>query len=68
MRKIARRMVTIWICRECGNYYASSNAGNLADKWNKDRRTGQRTFPRSRCPTRECAEQGIDREPVNVYI
>ena len=42
--------VTVWICptEGCGNYYASSSAGDLAQAWNIDAK-GQRTFPRSRC-------------------
>ena len=60
-------MITVWVCKRCGNYYASENAGNLSEKWNTDMK-GTRTTLRSRCPTRACADEGIHRVPVQVNV
>jgi hypothetical protein len=42
---------TVWMCPTpgCGNYFASSTAGDLTQAWNLDQ-YGKRTFLRSRCP------------------
>ena len=57
----------VWICDNCGEYYAASSAGDLREQWNTDKK-GQPTFPRSQCPTMNCARAGIQRRPVNVGI
>lgn len=62
-----RREITIWVCPNCGNYYASSEAGNLLRIWNMDLKD-KPTFTRSRCPNRSCAEQNIHREPITIYM
>jgi len=61
------RKLIVWVCPNCDNYYASANAGNLLREWNTDLK-GERTFTRSRCPNRGCAEQGVHREPIEVLI
>ena len=60
-------MITVWVCRNCGNYYASANAGDLSEIWNTDKK-GEQTFLRSQCPTRACADEGIQRVPVQVEV
>ena len=59
-------MITVWVCKNCGNYFASSNAGDLSEKWNESH--GEPTFKRSRCPTRACADEDIHRIPVQVEV
>jgi hypothetical protein len=54
--------ITIWVCKDCGNYYASSSAGDLRTEFNKDMK-GQPTFARARCPTLVCATNGTLRIP-----
>lgn len=56
------RPVTVWICPKCGGFYASTNAGNLKVKWNRDAK-GKKTFKRSVCP--ECRQRGeiVERIP-----
>ena len=58
MKAKKRVKVIVWVCRECGNYYASSNAGDLSTLMNTDRATKKPTFPRSRCPTTGVRRQG----------
>lgn len=53
--------IVVWLCPNCGNYYASSSIGDLHEEWNEHK--GQKTFRRSRCPTPACAKQDIHREP-----
>jgi hypothetical protein len=57
--------IVVWVCPNCGNFYASANAGDLSKQWNTHH--GQPTFRRSRCPNKACAEQGIHREP-KLYV
>lgn len=54
--------IIIWICPDCGQYYAASGAGDLNESWNTDMK-GAPTFPRSRCPTIQCAAKGTLRVP-----
>ena len=58
--------IVVWMCPNCGSYYAASGAKDLAQEWNTDKK-GQRTFRRSRCPSRDCAVQDIHREP-KLYV
>lgn len=58
----------IWVCDNCGEYYGASSAGDLREQWNTKLNSDERTFPRSQCPTPVCAQQGIQRRPVNVDI
>lgn len=60
-------IVTIWICptEGCGNYFASSGAGDLTQAWNLDQH-GKRTFKRSRCPA--CHVRGVDVDRVAHLI
>ena len=59
-------IIEVWICPNCGNYYGASNAGDLSTTWNEHH--GRRTFLRSRCPTRACADEDIHRIPVLVDV
>ena len=59
--------LTIWVCPNCGNYYGSSDTGDLSTQWNTDKKN-QKTFRRSRCPTRTCAVEDIHRVPVRVEV
>lgn len=61
-------VATVWICDNCGAYYAASTAGDLAAQWNTKVNTSERTFPRSQCPTPSCAAAAIERRPVAVKI
>jgi hypothetical protein len=61
---------TVWMCPTpgCGNYFASSTAGDLTQAWNLDQ-YGKRTFLRSRCP--DCFNRDrteVQRVPVNVRL
>ena len=58
---------TVWVCDNCGEYYAASSAGDLREQWNTDMK-GQPTFPRAQCPTMRCTQQGLQRRPVSVDI
>jgi hypothetical protein len=58
--------VVVWVCDNCGNYFGSSSAELLHDQWNEHH--GVRTFRRSRCPTKTCAEQGIHRIPIKLEL
>jgi hypothetical protein len=59
--------VTLWMCptEGCGNYFASSHAGDLTEAWNLDQ-YGRRTFKRSRCP--DCHVRGVDVDRVPVQL
>jgi hypothetical protein len=50
--------VIVWVCPNttCGNYYASSSAGDLTQLYNHNLK-GEPTFPRSRCP--DCQEERV---------
>jgi hypothetical protein len=54
--------IVVWICPNCGLFYAASNAGDLHETWNTH--NSDRTFRRSRCPNPMCAKQGIHRVPM----
>lgn len=56
--------VIVWICPACSNYYASSSAGNLVEKWNQKLNGGGRTFNRATCP--DCRRGGdlVERVPI----
>jgi hypothetical protein len=58
---------TIWICPTpgCGNYYAASNAGDLAESYNLNH-NGQRSFNRAECP--DCRIRGTQVQRVAVDI
>jgi len=58
--------ITVWVCENCGSYYASSNAGNLHEQWNTHHE--KQTFRRSRCPTPACAAEDIHRVPKTALI
>jgi len=45
---VSAKRVIVWMC-SCGNYYASSNTGDLRGKVNRDRK-GNVTTSRTRCP------------------
>lgn len=59
------RGIVVWVCPNCGGYYAATSAGNLHEEWNEHK--GQRTFRRSRCPNQACAAADIHREP-KLYV
>lgn len=50
--------ITVWVCPTpgCGNYYASSSAGDLSQLFNVKPNSSEKTFPRSRCP--DCRDAG----------
>lgn len=54
--------VTVWACL-CGNYYASSSAGNLAEQMRTDVTGQEERGSRSRCPN--CKSE---RTPVDVAV
>lgn len=56
--------ITVWICPDCGNYYAASSAGDLLANINTDKETKKPSFPRARCPTPACATNGTMRVPT----
>jgi hypothetical protein len=56
-----RQGIVVWVCPNCGGYYAASTAGNLHEEWNTHH--GRNTFRRSRCPNKACADKDIHREP-----
>jgi hypothetical protein len=58
--------VVIWICHNCGSYYASSSIGDLRKEWNFEKNTNRPTFQRSRCSTPACAAANIHREPMTL--
>jgi hypothetical protein len=58
--------ITVWVCEDCGNYYAASSAGDLRLKINDDKETKRPSFSRARCPTPDCATKGTLRVPVNL--
>lgn len=62
-QRSGERTVVIWICPDCGNYYASSSAGDLSTDFNKKLNSGQPTFARSKCP--DCPGE-VHRERVVV--
>lgn len=63
---MSRITAILWVCDNCGAYYASSSAGDLSEEWNYHH--NQRTFRRSRCPNAACAKQDIHRRPVAVTV
>jgi hypothetical protein len=58
---------TIWICPTpgCGNYYAASSAGDLAESYNLDK-NGQRTFRRADCPDCRIRGRTVTRVAVDI--
>jgi predicted RNA-binding Zn-ribbon protein involved in translation (DUF1610 family) len=56
--------ITVWICPDCGNYYAASSAGDLLVEVNIDKESKKPSFPRARCPTPACAMKGTMRVPT----
>jgi hypothetical protein len=60
--------VRVWICEECGSYYASSSIGDLSEEWNREKNTQKPTFRRSRCPTPACANKDIQRVPIDIAV
>lgn len=59
--------VTVWVCHDCGNYYASSSVDDLRTEFNTDIK-GDVTFARARCPTMMCAEREVMRIPMQLPL
>jgi hypothetical protein len=59
--------VTVWVCLDCGSYYASSSTGDLTVQMNTNSK-GEPTFPRARCPTMLCALKETMRIPMKVPL
>jgi hypothetical protein len=59
--------VVLWVCPTpgCGNYYASSSAGELDTEWNHDAK-GKPTSARAQCP--DCNRRGtrVNRHRVEL--
>lgn len=53
------RAVEVWACPndECRNYYASSNAGDLAAQMNMTTNQREPTYTRARCP--DCGNERV---------
>jgi Zn finger protein HypA/HybF involved in hydrogenase expression len=64
------RVVTVWVCPSCPNFYGSSNAGDLRLQWNHRINGQEKTFTRDRCP--DCGDArvpcvfGIELEAANI--
>lgn len=58
--------IVVWICPECGDYFGSTSAGDLSQKWNQEDVTaghkGRRTFTRDTCQS--CRARGMDAKRV----
>lgn len=67
MKAKKRVEVVVWVCRECGNYFAASSAGDLTTKMTKNKNLRTQS-PRSRCPTPACQAQARDRESVRIFV
>jgi len=59
--------VTVWICPSfgCGNYFASSSAGDLGAEFNTNQRH-EPTFSRAQCP--DCRRQGRNVQRLKVVF
>lgn len=67
MKDKKRVEVVVWVCRECGNYFGSTSAGDLSSTLQTTKRNKPQ-IPRSRCPNLACQAKEIDREPVRIFV